>query len=323
MTTMKNLTSLLMLGLLLSCAKNDPIPVPSAGSIERIPMMPSQHVPARHIDVWLPKDYPAQAPYAVLYMHDGQMLFDANTTWNKQEWRIDEVASELMQAGKVKPFIVVGIWNAGSARTSEYFPQRAFEMLEPAVRQQMTEYYQKAMDLDDDEVVPVYSDRYLKFLVEELKPVIEQRYRVSAAQQDTFLMGSSMGGLISMYGLAEYPRVFGGAACLSTHWPGNMGDGPDNPVPSAFYSYIEKHFPPPGSNRIYFDHGTETLDASYADRQLEVDRRMKQKAYGENDWMTRTFPGADHSEKAWAARVHIPLEFLLKKSPDSAEKLPE
>lgn len=109
---MRKLFGLVMVCLLFSCVKPDPLPVVSAGTIERIPMLTSEYVPARNVDVWLPEGYPSQAPYSVLYMHDGQMLFDANTTWNKQEWRIDEVATALMQAGKVKPFIVVGIWNA-------------------------------------------------------------------------------------------------------------------------------------------------------------------------------------------------------------------
>jgi enterochelin esterase-like enzyme len=159
----------------------------------------------------------------------------------------------------------------------------------------------------------IYSDKYLKFLVSELKPYIDGHYKVTSTPDATFVMGSSMGGLISMYAIAEYSNVFGGAACLSTHWPGNSRDGHDNPVPAAFFNYVEQYFPAPGKNKIYFDHGTETLDASYAPRQLKVDELLRKKGYDASNWLTRTFKGAEHSELAWSARLDIPLQFLLAK----------
>lgn len=283
-------------------------PKVASGRIERLADFPSRHVPARNIDIWVPEGYPSAKPYAVLYMHDGQMLFDAAQTWNREEWRADEVAADLIDRGKTRPFIIVGIANAGAARASEYFPQKPFESLTKAQRDALY-----ATTFGDQKLFssPVYSDRYLKFLVEELKPRIDAHYAVSRAREDTLMMGSSLGGLISMYALAEYPGVFGGAACLSTHWPGKLGDGPDNPVPAAFLSYIERHFPAAGRHRIWFDHGTETLDASYAARQREVDRLLRAKGYTAADWTTRTLHGAEHSEKAWAARLHVPMTFLL------------
>ncbi len=281
----------------------------ASGRVERLAAFPSAFVEARNVDVWLPADYPGKAPYAVLYMHDGQMLFDAATTWNKQEWQVDEVAGRLMAEGKTRPFIVVGVWNAGTLRLPEYFPQRAFESLSSA---QQTELYGVYRQVLGSEVAPIQSDRYLKFLIDELKPYIDRHYSVSSVRADTFIMGSSMGGLISMYAVAEYPEVFGGAACMSTHWPGRVGDSKNNPVPAAFFRYIQQKMPAPGQHRWYFDHGTETLDASYADRQREVNAIMVQKGYDQNNFLSRTFQGAEHSEKAWAARLDIPLLFLLK-----------
>ena len=76
------------------------------------------------MEVWLPEGYSTNKKYAVLYMHDGQMLYDANTSWNKQSWDVDDVATKLMHEGKVKDFIVVGIWNGGKTRHSDYFPQK-------------------------------------------------------------------------------------------------------------------------------------------------------------------------------------------------------
>jgi predicted alpha/beta superfamily hydrolase len=116
-------------------------------------------------------------------------------------------------------------------------------------------------------------------------------------------MGSSMGGLISAYAVAEYPAVFGRAGCVSTHLP--AGDG-------AMIDYLAKHLPAPGANRWYFDYGTATLDALYEPFQQRADAVMKAAGYTEGlDWITRKFPGAEHSEKSWRERVEIPLTFLL------------
>lgn len=286
-----------------------PLPQVSAGHIERLADMASRHVPPRHVDVWLPPRYPADAPYAVVYMHDGQMLFDAATTWNHQEWRADETAAALIAHGEVRPFLIVGVWNVGRARISEYFPSKPWRSLTP--EQQHSLYRQKP---GDEPLLPTapYADAYLRFLVEELKPLIDRHYATDASPPATFTLGSSLGGLVSMYALGEYPQVFGGAACLSTHWPGtSLHDDPDNPGPAAFQSYVATHFDAPRAHRLYFDHGTGTADASYTDRQDAVDRILRGKGWDEAHLMSLTFHGAEHNEQAWAARMDRPLKFLL------------
>ncbi len=297
-TTLLNLAFLSLCPMTLHAADTaSPLKVAS-GRVERLSDFPSRHVPARNIDVWLPDGYPAAKPYAVLYMHDGQMLFDATQTWNKQEWRADEVAAELIASGRTRSFIIVGISNAGVARASEYFPQKPFESLTPAQQRKLY-----GIKFGGDQKLfsgPVYSDRYLKFLVEELKPHIDAHYAVSRARADTFIMGSSLGALISMYALAEYPDVFGGAACLSTHWPGTIGTEEDEAIPAAFLAYMRRHFPAPGRHRIYFDHGTATLDATYADRQRAADRLLRANGYTDADFQSRTFPGADTTSRPGA-----------------------
>jgi len=284
------------------------LPQVSAGSIERLSRFPSAFVPPRNIDIWLPAGYDKQQRYAVLYMHDGQMLFDATTSWNKQEWQIDEVAARLIKAGKTQPFIVVGIDNAGENRHSEYFPQQPFENLSQA---QQTALYQlqrtKNQALFSQQV---YSDRYLKFLVTELKPYIDSHYSVYTDAAHTFVMGSSMGGLISLYAISEYPHIFGGAACLSTHWPGTF-EQQNNPIPPAFFNYMQQKLPDPSTHKLYFDHGTATLDAWYPPLQAQADKIIKAKGYTSQNWQSLTFEGAEHSEHAWAARLDIPLIFLL------------
>ena len=306
---MKSLFFLLITFFLINCLIAQE-PKVSSGKIERLSLFPSSFVDARNIDIWLPEGYDRKKKYAVLYMQDGQMLYDSTTTWNKKAWDVDDVAAELIKAKKVKDFIVVGIWNGGSKRHAEYFPQKPFESLPQSV--QDTLY--GANRSNGDGVFKnnkVQSDKYLLFIVKELKPYIDKKYSTLKDRANTFVAGSSMGGLISMYAICEYPDVFGGAACLSTHWPG-IFFMKNNPVPQAFFTYLETHLPDPKSHKLYFDHGTATLDAMYPPLQKRVDSIIKAKGYDASNWLTKEFPGEDHSETSWHRRLHIPLEFLMK-----------
>lgn len=289
------------------CAQGQPQQV-STGRLEHLTDFPSQFVSARHVDVWLPDGYDGKKKFAVLYMHDGQMLYDAATTWNHQTWDVDDVAGTRMADGQLRDFIVVGIWNAGAERHADYFPQRPFESLLPADRDTVVAQLQRAGRTTA--VFQPQSDAYLRFLVEELKPAIDQRYAVRKGRKHTYTAGSSMGGLISMYSLCEYPEVFGGAACLSTHWPGTFTLD-NNPMPEAFVSYLAEHLPRPGKHKLYFDCGDQTLDALYPAIQQQVDAVMRSKGYTARTWQTAYYPGTDHSEKAWNARLHVPFAFLL------------
>ena len=94
------------------------------GNIERVDSFPSKYIVPRTVDVWLPKEYSKSKKYNVLYMHDGQMLFDSTKTWNKQEWKVDEVASQLMKENKVTDFIVVAIWNIPNLRHMDLYPKK-------------------------------------------------------------------------------------------------------------------------------------------------------------------------------------------------------
>jgi enterochelin esterase-like enzyme len=99
------------------------LPKVSSGTVERIQNFASKFVTQRNVDVWLPSDYSQSKKYAVLYMHDGQMLYDAEQTWNKQAWEVDEVMAKLKIAQQIQDVIVVGIWNGGETRQFDYFPQ--------------------------------------------------------------------------------------------------------------------------------------------------------------------------------------------------------
>lgn len=282
----------------------------TSGKVQRFENFGSKLIDSRNVVVWLPDGYSNKEKYAVLYMNDGQALYDAESTWNKQAWEVDKIAGDLIANGKTQKFIVVGIWNNGKKRHAEYFPQKPYENLTQIQRDTITAQLQKAGR--NAEIFKPYSDSYLQFLVTELKPFIDKNFSTKTDQKNTFIAGSSMGGLISMYAICEYPKIFGGAACLSTHWPGTFSTA-NNPIPDAFTNYLKSNLPDPKNHRIYFDYGDQTLDALYKPYQEKADEVMKSKGFTSKNWETKFFPGENHSEEAWAKRLSIPLLFLLKK----------
>ena len=297
---------LLILTFMFTVAVYAQTPMVFTGTIKRLEKFSSKYVDARNVDVWMPAGYSAKKKYAVLYMHDGAMLFDGSKSWNKQEWGVDETVGKLIADGKIKDVIVVGIWNNGEFRHSEYYPQKTLADLPTETR----DFIVKNSLKDKPQ-----ADNYLKFLVEELKPYIDKNFSTKKDVKNTFIAGSSMGGLISIYAICEYPNVFGGAAGISTHLP--MIIDPKTPqvetVPASFRTYLEKNLPKANTRKIYFDYGDQTLDAYYPPLQKKVDEIMTTKGWTEKSWTTKFFAGDEHSEKSWAKRLNIPLEFLLKR----------
>ena len=264
------------------------------GNILRYKNFNSKFVEPRNVDIWLPADYSKTKKYAVLYFHDGQNLFNPKDAFGGIDWDIDTTLQRLISQGKVRETIVVGIWNTAK-RTIEYSPQKAYDLVNhKGVKK--SKYVTRQEGL---------SDKYLKFIVTELKPFIDKTYSTKTDRDNTFIMGSSMGGLMSLYAISEYPQIFGGAGCVSTHFP--LGEG-------VMLEYMKEKLPSPKNHKIYFDYGTETLDATYEPFQKKADKIMKKKGYkhGKN-WLTRKFEGEEHSEKSWRKRVDISLEFLLGK----------
>jgi enterochelin esterase-like enzyme len=303
----------IILAFLSGCVQNphQQFPKVSSGTIVRFENFKTEIIEPRNVDVWLPSGYNPDDRYTVLYMHDGQMLFDSAITWNRQEWGVDETMSRLISDGTIEKNIVVGIWNISEIRHSDYFPQKPFNYLGQQFRDSIIKSAQRNKDTQLFKT-NINSDNYLRFIVEELKPFIDENFSTLPGPEATFVAGSSMGGLISMYAMCEYPDVFGGAACISTHWPG-IFNFENNPIPGAFANYLRENLPPPGNHKIYFDFGTETLDAVYEPYQKMMDEVMKEKGYSADNWMTRKFEGEDHSENAWRERFEIPVVFLLGK----------
>lgn len=267
----------------------------------------SAHLGPRNVTVWLPPGYDAGVErYPVLYMHDGQNLFDPARA-NFGEWGVDEHLVRLIETGQVRAPIVVGVWNT-PLRLREYVPADLIAALPTEVR---------------DTLLPMYggaplSDAYLRFLVEELKPRIDAEYRTLPGRDDTSTMGSSMGGLISLYAMMKHPEVFGAAGCLSTHWPLRLerleGDALNtwrDAVVQAWSDVIRRGLPDPATHRLYMDRGDETLDQFYAFFQSRIDTVIRDAGWGPDRFKTLVFPTAEHNEKSWNSRLDVPLTFLL------------
>lgn len=273
----------------------------SQGRIERLADFSSRFVDSRHVDVWLPPGYSPSMPCRVLYMHDGQALFNGTMSMSKQGWHVNVALGALIAQRAVPDTLVVAIWNTGLRRHSEYFPEKFLPFVAEPLR---SHFVAKALDGRPR------ADAYLRFIVEELKPAIDRRFATLPQREDTFVMGSSMGGLISIYALTEYPQVFGGAACLSTHWIGGFERNTE--LPDGALQYLAQALPAPGTHRLYMDRGTLELDALYDTAQGRVDALMRERGFAAPGFTSRVFAGTGHSEVFWRERLHIPLRFLLE-----------
>jgi enterochelin esterase-like enzyme len=276
------------------------------GSVRRIQSIESNYVDAREVDIWTPGNYDPSKKYAVLYMQDGQMLFDSTKTWNHQVWGVGETMDSLLHQHKIMDAIVVGIWNNNQFRSAEYVPQDIFKFIPERRKEELEKNYFKSKPRSDD---------YLRFLVYELKPYIDGAYSTYPDPEHTIIMGASKGGLISLYAMCEYPQLFGAAGCLSTDWVLTVPQTPEEEkqfdLPATFRKYLDQNLPSAEDHRIYFDLGTNTLDSFYGPHQALVDSLMVSHGFTSQNWMTKVFPGDDHTEKSWGRRLHIPLEFLL------------
>ena len=266
--------------------------------------MQSEYVDARNVDIWLPPSYYIEKSkrFPVLYMHDGQNLFNSTNAYAGSEWKVDEWIMKLSDEDKIPEVIVIGIWNTPK-RFLEYMPDKPFGMIPDTMQQILIREYNGKPQ----------GDAYLNFIVSELKPAIDKQFRTLSDQSGTYIMGSSMGGLISSYAVCEYPGIFRGAGCLSTHWIGSL-EHDSHAVSGAFVSYFSENLPDPENHLYYFDYGTETLDALYEPHQNKIDSVFDKNRYtsGKN-FITLKFEGATHNEMSWSERLDKPLIFLLEK----------
>jgi predicted alpha/beta superfamily hydrolase len=238
----------------------------------------------RLLRVWLPPGYDAESAtrYPVLYLNDGQNLFDPATAFAGVDWRVGVAAERLIGEGKIPPVVIVGIDNTGESRLREYIPYRSLEL----------------------RLFGPQGKRYPEFLLREVMPLIEKYYRVAKGPEHTGLGGSSLGGLITLYTQLAAPGVFGRLLIES---------------PSLFVANRKileecrkfRDWP----YRIYLGMGTREVGNAPKDERVvndvrELERILRAAGLGEarlKFWMEE---GTGHNEAAWGARFAVALEFL-------------
>jgi enterochelin esterase-like enzyme len=248
--------------------------------------------PTRHVEIWLPPGYDSKPStrYPVLYMSDGQNLFDPRIANTGVDWGVDEAVVRLVQRDVIPPIIVVGVWSTAD-RGPEY------------------SQWQRAPD-------------YARFLIEELMPRVNAEFRTLTGPENTAVMGSSMGGLLSFYLVTHHPDVFGACGCMSTHFPlseamvaanfrGAVAAARPDTTPYIIRD-IAAGMTVPNGTRYWFDYGTEGLDASYGPAHAAVRAwLLKQGLVEGRDFVVRRYDGATHNEASWRARLDDPLTFLF------------
>jgi predicted alpha/beta superfamily hydrolase len=236
-------------------------------------------------------------------MHDGQNLFEPKNSYIGIDWGIDNAVKSLIVRENIPPPIIVGIWNTEN-RMGEYMPEQALQSR--ILRKEMENFLKEYRPESKYNLV---GDHYVAFIVEELKPWVDETYLTLADQENTYIMGSSMGGFISLYALCQYPHIFCGAGCLSNAW--NIGDG-------ILLPYFQTVLPNLKTNKIYLDMGGNETDMPVINEFLlsihsQITRTALDHGYQDGrNFLSLVFPNHKHSEKYWRKRVHIPLRFFLR-----------
>ena len=234
---------------------------------------------SRELTIYLPAGYHEhpERRYPVLYMQDGQNLFDAERAFVPgQHWRLQEAADHAIGERTASPMIIVGVDHAGIDRMQEYTP----------VRDEKHNGGGRAGD-------------YTRFLAEELKPAIDARYRTLTDAPNTAISGSSLGGLMSLHAIFTRRDLFGRAGAMSPSvWWGNR----------AILETVDAYEGPPP--RLWVDIGGREGMEALRDARVLRDRILK-KGWGEETFRYYEDRRADHSERAWAKRVRLVLEFLF------------
>jgi enterochelin esterase-like enzyme len=265
-------------------------------------------LPEQRLTIWLPPGYDSgKKRYPVLYMHDGHNLFDpAKSNFNKV-WAANKAMLAAIKSGKVEPHIIVGVWAPGRDRYRQYLPQSIYQAASGTPRDAM----------DDMTGGPVVSDAYLSWLSGPLKQWVDASFRTRPGRDDTAIMGSSMGGLMSCYAFLERAETYGRAGCVSSHWPAadprKVGEA--NPELIALWDgWFAARLGQPNGRRVWMDHGTATLDAFYAPYQQKIDARFAASGWQRGrDWESKVYDGAEHEENAWARRLPEVFGWLLRK----------
>nr|WP_247713300.1 alpha/beta hydrolase-fold protein [Qipengyuania polymorpha] len=284
-----------------------PSPAESGRMVE-IASLEAEGLPQQRVTIWLPPEYDALPGrrYPVLYMWDGQNLFDPAQMHYGKAWMVQDVLKGMVARGEAEPHIVVGIWSPpGKDRYRVYVPQFAQD-----ARGEL------AQDIAGMAGGPIASQLQLDWVADTLVPRIDSEYRTRADADGRTIAGASMGGVMSCYAIIERPDIFGRAGCVSAHLalasPG-LAPAHADQVAALWDNYVDAKLGKPDGRRVWMDHGTEKLDSYYAPWQVMVAQDFAERGWQEGeDYTARVYEGAEHDEIFWNARMAEMLRWLWR-----------
>lgn len=260
--------------LCLAACDSEPLPPSASANVEILaPLTMTQLDRKRTIRVYLPPDYArSDARYPVLYMHDGQNLFDDATAYSG-EWGVDETLNGLAATSNLE-LIVVGIDNGGEKRMNELSPW------------------------PNEEFGDAEGDAYMDFIINQVKPMVDQNYRSLASREHTAIMGSSMGGLISHYAITRHPDVFSKAGIFSpSYWFSN-----------DIYEHTREH-PPANDARLHLLIGGREGDS--IDDMLAMEKVFLELGHSETNLSVDVVPKGKHHETFWREQFGPSVAWLF------------
>ena len=257
----------------------------------------------RTVDYWIPKG----GTDRLLIAHDGQNIFDGRSSTHRgQTWQMAQSAIRVSRDLGIAPPVIIGIWHSGTKDN----PLGRMKDLTPEI------YFKAGVPISADAIAwlggsfdttLLNGEMYLREIFEKYIPAIAPGIPPS----QTAMIGSSMGGLATLYAVAQMPERFSTALALSPHWPLGANGLVEKTINSL---------PLPGTHKVWMSHGTKGLDSGYAPYQIYADQLMHERGYRTNNFTSRVYPRSGHNERSWARYLDQPLSFWLSETGEMGSK---
>ena len=255
-----------------------------AGDVKRVDF------DGRIVDYWLPKE-PATH---LLIAHDGQNVFDGRTSTHRgQTWKMAQSANRVSKELGIVPPAIIGVWHSSTkenpwGRGKDLVPEKYFKDGIQVPESLIKDFNPQLL----------HGDTYLREIFEKYIPAIAP----GIPGLQTAMIGSSMGGLATLYAVAQLPDKFTTALALSTHWPFGGNELVERTI---------KELPSPSTHKIWMSHGTKGLDSAYAPFQHLADKLMAERGYLPHNFVSKVYVRSGHNERSWAKYLDQPMRFWL------------
>ena len=245
---------------------------------------------ARTVDYWKP----LKGSDKLLIAHDGQNVFDGKSSTHRgQTWEMAQSAIRVSRELGISTPSIIGVWHSSTkenpwGRGKDLIPEKYFKDGIPVPKSLIKDFNPQLL----------HGDTYLREIFEKYIPAIAPG--IPALQ--TAMIGSSMGGLATLYAVAQFPEKFSTALALSTHWPFGGNELVERTI---------KELPSPTTHKIWMSHGTKGLDGAYAPFQQLADRLMSERGYLSHNFISKVYERSGHNERSWAKYLDQPIRFWL------------